>query len=88
MNDIKRGYPNPNYTAEDVDEYLEEPTVTLPSSMFFELASKATALDILRADIKANIDNKKAYEHVNTSLVLAVTGMNTYKVKKGENPDE
>lgn len=88
MNDIKRGYPNPNYTAEDVDEYLEEPTVTLPSSMFFELASKATALDILRADIKANIDNKKAYEQVNTSLVLAVTGMNTYKAKKGEDPDE
>lgn len=85
---IKRGYPNPNYTDEDVDELIEEPTVTLPASMFFELASKATALDILRADIKANIDNKKAYEHVNTSLVLAVTGMNTYKAKKGDTQDE
>ena len=85
---IKRGYPNPNYTDEDVDEYIEEPTVTLPASMFFELASKATALDILRADIKANIDAKKPYEQVNTSLVLAVTGMNSYKAQKGEDPDE
>ena len=85
---IKRGYPNPNYTDEDVDEYIEEPTVTLPASMFFELASKATALDILRADIKANFDSPKAYQNVNPSLVLAVTGMNTYKVQKGDTKDE
>jgi hypothetical protein len=85
---IKRGYPNPNYTDEDVDELIEEPTVTLPASMFFELASKSTALDILRADIKANIDSNKDFSQVNPSLVLAVTGMNTYKVQKGDTKDE
>ena len=89
MNDIKRGYPNPNYTDEDVGgEYVKEPTVTMPSSLFFELASKASALDIIAADIKANIDSKKAYSRVNDSLVMAVTGMNTYLVQKGEDPNE
>lgn len=89
MNDIKRGYPNPNYTDEDVgSEYVNEPTVTLPASLFFELSSKALALDIITEDIKANIDAKKSYSRVNDSLVMAVTGMNAYLVKKGEDPDE
>ena len=84
-----RGYPNPNYTDEDVErEYVKEPTVTLPASLFFELSSKALALDIITEDIKANIDAKKSYSRVNDSLVMAVTGMNTYLVKKGEDPDE
>lgn len=89
MNDIKRGYPNPNYTDEDVGgEYVNEPTVTLPASLFFELSSKATALDIIAADIKANIDAKKSYSRVNDSLVMAVTGMNAYLVSKGGKLDE
>ena len=89
MSNIKRGYPNPNYTDEDVgSEYVKEPTVTLPASLFFELSSKALALDIITEDIRANIDAKKSYSRVNDSLVMAVTGMNAYLVKKGEDPDE
>ena len=89
MSDIKRGYPNPNYSDEDVGgEYVNEPTVTLPASMFFELSSKATALDIIAADIKANIDAKKSYSRVNDSIVMAVTGMNAYLVSKGGKLDE
>ena len=89
MSDIKRGYPNPNYSDEDVGgEYVNEPTVTLPASLFFELSSKATALDIIAADIKANIDAKKSYSRVNDSLVMAVTGMNAYLVSKGGKLDE
>lgn len=89
MSDIKRGYPNPNYSDEDVGgEYVNEPTVTLPASLFFELSSKATALDIIAADIKANIDAKKSYSRVNDSIVMAVTGMNAYLVSKGGKLDE
>lgn len=88
MSDIKRGYPNPNYSDEDVGEYVKEPTVTLPASLFFELASKASGLDIITADIKANIDAKKSYSRVNDSIVMAVTGMNAYLVSKGGKLDE
>lgn len=104
MGDMKEGYPNPDYKGEDLKNWqkecgplmlnpaegciLDEPRIIVPASEYYELVRKAAAMDILRDDIKVNIDNKKAYEHVNTSLVLAVTGMNTYKAKKGENPDE
>ena len=89
MSDIKRGYPNPNYSDEDVGgEYVNEPTVTLPASLFFELSSKATALDIIAVDIKANIDSKKTYSRVNDSIVMAVTGINAYLVSKGGKLDE
>jgi hypothetical protein len=89
----KRGYPNPNYTEEDVmteeEAILEEVgLVTVPVDHYEMLVSKAAALDIIAADIKANIDRKKSYSRVNDSLVMAVTGMNTYAVKKGEDPDE
>ena len=93
MSDIKRGYPNPNYTEKDViteeEAILEEVgLVTLPVDHYEMLVSKAAALDIIAADIKANIDATKSYSRVNDSLVMAVTGMNTYAVKKGEDPDE
>ena len=89
----KRGYPNPNYTEEDVmteeEAILEEVgLVTVPVDHYEMLVSKAAALDIIAADIKANIDMKKSFNRVNDSLVMAVTGMNTYAVKKGEDPDE
>lgn len=89
----KRGYPNPNYTEEDVmteeEAILEEVgLVTLPVDHYEELVSKAAALDIIAADIKANIDAKKSYSRVNDSLVMAVTGMNTYLVSKGGKLDE
>jgi len=93
MEDIKRGYPNSNYTEEDViteeEAILEEVgLVTLPVDHYEMLVSKAAALDIIAADIKANIDSKKSYSRVNDSIVMAVTGMNAYAVKKGEDPDE
>ena len=89
----KRGYPNPNYTDKDViteeEATLEEVgLVTLPVDHYEMLVSKAAALDIIAADIKANIDAKKSYSRVNDSIVMAVTGMNAYLVSKGGKLDE
>ena len=47
-----------------------------------ELCSKAAALDILTADLKAKIDYGYNYNLVNDDLVLSVTGMGAYKRKK------
>lgn len=94
MSEIKRGYPNPNYTENDIlteeeaELLADVGLVTIDADHYEELVSKAAALDIIAADIKANIDSKKSYSRVNDSLVMAVTGMNTYAVKKGEDPDE
>lgn len=68
----KRGYPNPNYTEEDVmteeEAILEEVgLVTLPVDHYEMLVSKAAALDILTADLKRR-------GSVNDDIVLAVTG--------------
>lgn len=68
----KRGYPNPNYTEEDVmteeEAILEEiGLVTLPVDHYEELVSKAAALDILTSciQITGEVDN---------DIVKAVTG--------------
>ena len=59
---IKRGYPNPNYTEEDIrtEEEAELLTdvglVTIEGDHYEKLVSKAAALDILTADIKNNIN--------------------------------
>lgn len=68
----KRGYPNPNYTKEDVmteeEAILEEVgLVTLPVDHYEMLVSKAAALDILTADLKRR-------GSVHDEIVLAVTG--------------
>lgn len=68
----KRGYPNPNYTEDDVmteeEAVLEEVgLVTLPVDHYEMLVSKAAALDILTADLKRR-------GSVNDDIVLAVTG--------------
>ena len=68
----KRGYPNPNYTEEDVmteeEAILEEVgLVTLPVDHYEMLVSKAAALDILTADVKRR-------GSVHDEIVLAVTG--------------
>lgn len=68
----KRGYPNPNYTEDDVmteeEAILEEVgLVTLPVDHYEMLVSKAAALDILTADLKRR-------GSVNDDIVLAVTG--------------
>lgn len=72
MNDIKKGYPNPNYTDEDViteeEAILEEVSlVTLPVDHYEMLVSKAAAHDILTGYIQ--ITGK-----VDDELVKAVTG--------------
>ena len=68
----KRGYPNPNYTEENViteeEAILEEVgLVTLPVDHYEMLVSKAAAIDILTADLKRR-------GSVNDDIVLAVTG--------------
>ena len=68
----KRGYPNPNYTEDDVmteeEAILEEVgLVTLPVDHYEMLVSKAAALDILTADLKRR-------GSVHDEIVLAVTG--------------
>ena len=88
MSNIRRGYPNPNYTAEDIQETAEELDlhpgyVTIEADHYEELVSKAAALDILTADIKSRIDSLESdYNMINDSLVLAATGMGAYQRKK------
>lgn len=83
---IRRGYPNPNYTEEDIrtEEEAELLTdvglVTIEGDHYEKLVSKAAALDILTADIKNNINcGVRGYSMVDNDLVMAVTGMKTYK---------
>ena len=76
MSNIKRGYPNPNYTEEDIltgkvteEDFLEMETglVTIDADHYEELVSKAAALDILTADLKKR-------GSVNDEVVWVVTG--------------
>ena len=79
-----RGYPNPNYTEEDLvqqqipleakaDISLDE-TVIISPAKFEELCSKAAALDILTAHI-----NKTG--KVDDDIVFAVTGTTDIKIQ-------
>jgi hypothetical protein len=67
----KRGYPNPNYTEEDVmadGEILEEiGLVTLEPDHYEELVSKAAMLDCLASAIKS-------MGKVDDDVVKAITG--------------
>ena len=69
----KRGYPNPNYTEEDIlseeeAELLEEiGMVTVDVDRYEKLVAKAAALDILTASIQRKGD-------IDDDVVLAVTG--------------
>lgn len=76
MSNIKRGYPNPNYTEEDIltgkvteEDFLElDPgLVTVEADHYEELVSKKAALDILTSYIQ--ITGK-----VDDEIVKAVTG--------------
>ena len=81
----KRGYPNPNYTDKDVGlEQLEvNAQIMIDDNEYREMVAKATAFDILTADLKAKIDcGCSSYDLINDSLVLAVTGMGAYKRRK------
>lgn len=71
----KRGYPNPNYTDEDIgqppaevkEEITIDETVIISPEKFEQLCSKAAALDILTASIQRSGE-------VKSDIVLAVTG--------------
>lgn len=76
MSEIKRGYPNPNYTEEDIGK-MEVPeekmlemlphVVMIDTDRYEELVSKAVALNILTAHIKTT-------GKVDEAVVRAVTG--------------
>lgn len=78
----KIGYPNPNYTEEDIgpapmelhEEITAEEIVIISPEKFEELCSKAAALDILTAHI-----NKTG--KVDDDIVFAVTGTTDIKVQ-------
>ena len=76
MSEIKRGYPNPNYTEEDIltgkvtEETLLELApymVMIDTDRYEKLISKAAALDILTAQIRITGE-------VNEDVARAVTG--------------
>ena len=73
MSNIKRGYPNPNYTEEDIlteeeaELLADVGLVTIDADHYEELVSKAAALDILTSYIQ--ITGK-----VDDEIVKAVTG--------------
>lgn len=73
MSNIKRGYPNPNYTEEDIlteeeaELLADVGLVTIDADHYEELVSKAAALDILTSCIQ--ITGK-----VDDDIVKAVTG--------------
>ena len=63
----KRGYPNPDYTEEDVLEVKAD--VRLDDDKYMELCYKSAALDILTARIKA-------MGKIEEEVVYACTGTN------------
>jgi len=73
MSNIKRGYPNPNYTEEDIlteeeaELLADVGLVTIDADHYEELVSKAAAHDILTGYIR--ITGK-----VDDEIVKAVTG--------------
>ena len=76
MSEIKRGYPNPNYTEEDIltgkvtEETLLELApymVMIDTDRYEKLISKAAALDILTAQIRTTGE-------INETVVRAITG--------------
>ena len=63
----KRGYPNPDYTEEDVLEVKAD--LRIEDNEYRELVAKAAALDILAARIKAT-------GKIEEEVVYACTGTN------------
>ena len=63
-----------------MNEY--EQVITINITHYAELVSKAAKFDAIVEDIKDSIDDSSnCYSTVNDSLVLAITGMNTYRRK-------
>lgn len=73
MSNIKRGYPNPNYTEEDIlteeeaELLADVGQVTIDADHYEELVSKKAALDILTSYIQKT-------GKIDDEIVKAVTG--------------
>lgn len=73
MSNIKRGYPNPNYTEEDIlteeeaELLADVGLVTIDADHYEELVSKKAALDILTSYIQKT-------GKIDDEIVKAVTG--------------
>ena len=78
----KIGYPNPNYTEEDIGtepaevkgEIMIDETVIISPEKFEQLCAKASALDILTAYIQKT-------GKVEDDIVFAVTGTTDIKIE-------
>lgn len=67
---IKRGYPNPNFTEEDIQEGMPlemNAEILIDDKEYRELVTKAAALDILTARIRAT-------GKIEDEVVYAITG--------------
>lgn len=81
----KRGYPNPNYTEQDILPGIPlevNAAITLDDKDYRELVAKAALFDLLTANIKSRIDYGNHYNDVDSDIVLALTGMDIYKDRK------
>lgn len=81
----KRGYPNPNYTEEDIREGIPlemNAEILIDDKEYRELVSKAAALDILTARIRSagKIEEEVVYAITGTS-----DGQQMTEAKKFEN---
>ena len=73
----KRGYPNPNYTDEDIMKGIpleEIAQICIDDKDYRELVAKATAFDILTASIKSTGEIKE-------DVVRAITGTDDPKME-------
>ena len=84
---IKTGYPNPNYTEEDIREGVPlemNAEIMIDDKEYRELVAKASAFDIITAEIKSRIDydNISEYHLVDDDMILQITGMAAYRRQK------
>ena len=90
----KRGYPNPNYTDEDIREGLPlemNAEIMIDDKEYRELVAKASAFDIITAEIKSKIDfagYTSEYNLVDDDMILQVTGMAAYRRRKKWEEDQ
>lgn len=75
---VDNSLPRPCFDEAPVDINA---SICIDDTEYRQLVSKAAALDIITADIKAKLDYGYKYSLVNEDIVLAATGMNVYKRK-------
>lgn len=84
----KRGYPNPNYTEEDIREGIPlemNAEILIDDKEYRELVGKAHTFDIIVNEIKSKIDFNaytSDYSLVDDDMILQVTGMAAYRRRK------